>query len=156
MMRGGSAGSNTTADHLQVLDDAIVALPPAFRRRLMVTADGAGASHGLITRLDQLASRPGYQLTYSVGWELGGRERAAIGLVPQEGWQVAIDQRGEGRERRTDGACADRSCGHPRCWIEEAHLPSLTGLLRGGPHRDHPAPRPRGPPAPARLARPHA
>ena len=75
MMRRGSAGSNTTADHLQVLGDAIAALPPKFRRRLMVTADGAGASHGLITRLDQLAARPGHQLTYSVGWELGGRER---------------------------------------------------------------------------------
>ena len=71
MMRRGSAGSNTAADHLQVLDDAIAALPPKFRRRLMVTADGAGASHGLITRLDELAARPGHQLTYSVGWDLG-------------------------------------------------------------------------------------
>src|SRR5258708_10284794 len=95
MMRGGSAGSNTTADHLQVLDDAIVALPPAFRRRLMVTADGAGASHGLITRLDQLASRPGYQLTYSVGWELVRRDRAAIGIVPQECCPITIANRGE-------------------------------------------------------------
>ena len=94
MMRRGSAGSNTTADHLQVLGDAIAALPPKFRRRLMVTADGAGASHGLITRLDQLASRPGHRLTYSVGWELGARERAAIRLVPAQAWQIAIDQRG--------------------------------------------------------------
>ena len=29
MLRAGSAGSNTTADHLQVLDDSITALPPA-------------------------------------------------------------------------------------------------------------------------------
>ena len=111
MMRRGSAGSNTAADHLQVLDDAIAALPPKHRRRLMVTADGAGASHGLIARLDQLAARPGYQLTYSVGWELGERERAAIGLVPPQAWQIAIDQRGEVRERRAADACADRSCG---------------------------------------------
>jgi hypothetical protein len=96
----------------------------------MVTADGAGASHGLITRLDQLAARPGHQLTYSVGWELGGRERAAIGLVPPEAWQIAIDQRGEVRERRADGGCPDRSCGHGRCWVEEAHVTELTGLLR--------------------------
>ena len=136
MMRRGSAGSNTTADHLQVLGDAIAALPPEFRRRLMVTADGAGASHGLITRLDQLAARRGYELTYSVGWELGARERAAIRLVPEQAWQIAIDQRGEVRERRADGACADRSCGHPRCWIEEAHVTELTGLLREGPHGD--------------------
>src|SRR6266496_270097 len=136
MMRRGSAGSNTTADHLQVLDDAITALPPKHRRRLMVTADGAGASHGLITRLDQLASRPGHQLIYSVGWELGARERAAIGLVPQEAWQIAIDQRGEVRERRAADACADRSCGHGRCWVEEAHVSELTGLLREGPGGD--------------------
>jgi hypothetical protein len=57
----------------------------------MVTADGAGASHGLITRLDQLAARPGRQLTYSDGWELGARERAAIRLIPAEAWQIAID-----------------------------------------------------------------
>src|SRR5712691_2684956 len=107
MMRRGSAGSNTTADHLQVLGDAIAALPPKHRRRLMVTADGAGASHGLITRLDRLASRPGHQLTYSVGRELGARERAAIRLIPREAWQIAIDQRGEVRERRTAAACAD-------------------------------------------------
>jgi hypothetical protein len=55
MLRKGSAGSNTVADHLEVLGAAITALPPAFRRRLMVTCDGAGASHGLIERLDALA-----------------------------------------------------------------------------------------------------
>jgi hypothetical protein len=46
MMRRGSAGSNTTADHLQVPGDAIAALPPKFRRRLMVTADGPGPATG--------------------------------------------------------------------------------------------------------------
>jgi hypothetical protein len=49
MLRRGSAGSNTAADHLVLLDAAIAALPPGFRRRLMVTADGAGASHALVT-----------------------------------------------------------------------------------------------------------
>jgi Transposase DDE domain group 1 len=77
MLRPGSAGSNTAADHLAVLEAAIGALPPGFRRKLMVTCDGAGASHDLIARLDTLAARHGCQLTYSVGWELGARERAA-------------------------------------------------------------------------------
>ena len=83
MLRPGSAGSNTTADHLTVLEAAIAALPPKHRRRLMVTCDGAGASHGLIERLDQLAARPGRQLVYSVGWELGEREKTAITQVPR-------------------------------------------------------------------------
>src|SRR6476646_7118888 len=41
MLRRGSAGSNTAADHIALADAAIAALPPAFRRRLMVTVDGA-------------------------------------------------------------------------------------------------------------------
>ena len=40
------------------------------------------------------------------------------------------------RERRTGDACADRSCGHARCWVEEAHVTELTGLLREGPGGD--------------------
>ena len=131
-LRKGSAGSNTVADHLEVLAAAITALPPAFRRRLMVTCDGAGASHGLIERLDTLASRPGHHLIYSIGWELGERERAAITAVPARAWQIAIGPRGEVRERRADDACADRGCGHRRCWIEEAHVTELTALLRTG------------------------
>jgi hypothetical protein len=132
MLRPGSAGSNTTADHLAVLDAAIAALPPKHRRRLMVTSDGAGASHGLIERLDQLASRPGHQLVYSVGWELGKREKAAITQVPEGVWQIAVSPRGEVRERRSDDACADHRCAHRRCWVEEAHVAELTGLLRQG------------------------
>jgi hypothetical protein len=136
MLRPGSAGSNTAADHLAVLDAAITAVPPAFRRRLMVTCDGAGASHALIERLDALAARPGYQVIYSVGWELGAREKAAITAVPAPAWQIAVDERGEVRERRAEEACTDRGCAHRRCWIEEAHVTELTGLLREGPAGD--------------------
>jgi Transposase DDE domain group 1 len=136
MLRPGSAGSNTAADHLAVLDTAIAALPPAFRRRLMVTCDGAGASHGLLTRLDTLATRPGYQVIYSVGWELGAREKAALAAAPATAWQIAVDEHGEVRERRAGTACADRCCAHRRCWIEEAHVTELTGLLRDGPAGD--------------------
>jgi len=97
----------------------------------MVTCDGAGASHDLITRLDKLASRPRYQVIYSVGWELGKREKAAITAVPARAWHIAVDEYGEVPERRADQACGNLECGHRRCWIEEAHVTELTGLLRG-------------------------
>src|SRR5262249_61123083 len=103
---------------------AIAALPPAFRRRLMVPCDGAGASHGLIERLDALAARPGHQLIYSVGWELGERERTAITQVPGQAWQIAIDHRGEVRERRADDACADRGCAHAAAGSKKPMSPS--------------------------------
>jgi hypothetical protein len=155
MLRRGSAGSNTAADHLAVLDAAITALPPAFRRKLMVTADGAGASHALIARLDALAARRGYELTYSAGWALGERERAALRLVPEPAWQIAIDGRGEIRERRAGDACADQRCAHSRCWIEEAHVTELTGLLREGPAGDQLAGWPAAMRVFARRERPH-
>jgi hypothetical protein len=49
-------------------DAAITAPPQGFQRQLMVTCDGAGSSHELIARLDKLATRPGYQVIYSIGW----------------------------------------------------------------------------------------
>ena len=59
------------------------------------------------------------------------------------------------RERRADGACADRGCGHARCWIEEAHVTELTGLLREGPHGDQLDGWPAGMRVFARRERPH-
>jgi hypothetical protein len=155
MMRRGGAGSNTVTDHLAVLEDSIAALPPDYRRQLMVSCDGAGASHGLIARLDTLAARPGYQLTYSVGWDLGAREREAITLVPEGAWQVAIDHRGQVRQRRADHACQDQYCRHARCWREGAHVSELTGLLREGPGGDQLVGWPTGMRIFARRERPH-
>jgi hypothetical protein len=107
MLRPGSAGSNTAADHLRLLREAVEALPPALRRRIMVTCDGAGASHDLVKELDRLASRHGYQVTWSVGWALSAREQAAIGKVPGTAWEAAIDGKGQVRERRSEDACGE-------------------------------------------------
>lgn len=130
MLRRGSAGSNTAEDHIAITDAAIAALPPVFRRRLMVTVDGAGASHDLIQHLDTLARRPGYQLIYSVGWAMTEREKTAIRLVPESAWVQAIGPTGQLRERRADDACDNQRCAHARCWVEQAHVTELTGLLR--------------------------
>ena len=155
MLRPGSAGSNTAADHLKLLDEAIAALPPAFRRKLMVTCDGAGASHDLVKRLNKLASRRGYELTYSVGWALTEREKAALRLVPGTAWEAAIDAGGKVRERRSEVACGDERCGHRACWIEEAHVTELTGLLRKGPDGDRLTAWPKTMRVFARRERPH-
>ena len=151
----GSAGSNTSADHITVTDAAIAALPSAFRRNLMVTTDGAGFSHKFLEHLDTLAARRGYTLIYSCGWELGEREKAALRLVPGGAWEIALDHRGEVRERRAGGACGDSGCGHRACWIEEAHVTELTGLLRTGPSGDQLAGWPATMRIFARRERPH-
>src|SRR5690242_3375111 len=152
-LRRGSAGSNTAADHLALLDAAIAALPPGFRRKLMITADGAGASHTLIARLDALAGRRGYELTYSVGWVLGERERAALRLVPEPAWQIAIDSRGEAGIRPPRAAASRRAAelvrGRGRLAVlPVGHEPARRHQGLAGPERlprrRPPRPRPRG------------
>jgi hypothetical protein len=54
MLRPGSAGSNTAADHLRLRGEATAALPPRHRRKLVITCDGADASHDLVKELDRL------------------------------------------------------------------------------------------------------
>jgi hypothetical protein len=43
-LRSGNASANTTSDHIEVLSAAIAAIPGRYRRRILVTTDGAGAS----------------------------------------------------------------------------------------------------------------
>ena len=71
-------------------------------------------------------------LSTSVGWVLGEREKTALRLVQEQAWQIAIDGRDEVRQHRADEACAACCCAHRACWIEEAHVTELTGLLREG------------------------
>jgi DDE family transposase len=116
--RKGSAGSNTVADHIEVLDEAITQIPARYRRDLLITVDGAGASHGLVDHITTLNRRPGYRVHYSIGWELGDRERAAIGRVPTSAWAAVLD---------TDGAPRD---------LAKAGVVELTALLREHPEGD--------------------
>jgi hypothetical protein len=47
-LRPGNAGANTAADHIEVLGAAIDQIPARHRKRLLIRADGAGASHALL------------------------------------------------------------------------------------------------------------
>ena len=97
-LRPGNAGSNTVTDHIDVLTAAIAQLPAAHRKRLLVRADGAGASHGLLDWLTGLDAKPGRSVEYSVGFAITEPVRQAIGLVPASAWQVAVDADGDLRE----------------------------------------------------------
>jgi hypothetical protein len=51
LLRAGNAGSNTFAGHRDVLAAAIGQVPARFRKKILVRADGAGASHELVKHL---------------------------------------------------------------------------------------------------------
>jgi Transposase DDE domain group 1 len=117
-LRTGKAGSNTVADHTEVLDAAIAQVPARYRRNLLVTLDGAGFSHGLIDHITALNARPGHRVHYSAGWDLGDRERTAIARVPARAWGQVLDTEGQPRS------------------AEKAGVVELTGLLRSHPDAD--------------------
>nr|WP_269440768.1 transposase [Micromonospora tarapacensis] len=48
LLRPGNAGSNTVTDHIRVLGEAIAQLPVAYRRKILIRVDGAGATHDLL------------------------------------------------------------------------------------------------------------
>jgi hypothetical protein len=54
------------ADHLEVLDEAITQIPARYRRDLLITVDGAGASHGLVDHITTLNASPWRRVHYSI------------------------------------------------------------------------------------------
>jgi hypothetical protein len=98
LLRKGSAGSNTVTDHIDVLDQAMTQIPARYRRDLLITVDGAGSSHGLVDHITQLNASPWRTVHYSIGWDLGARERTAIGHVSTSAWDHVLDTDGAARE----------------------------------------------------------
>jgi hypothetical protein len=93
-LRAGNAGSNTAADHIEVLTDAIAQIPGTHRRKLLIRSDGAGASHGLLDWLTEQGLVRGRSVEYSVGFAVTEKIRDAITLVPKKVWTHAIDADG--------------------------------------------------------------
>ena len=119
MQRRGSAGSFTAADHIAVLDAAIAQIPSSYRRDVLVTLDGAGASHALIEHVNALNTEPvhgrrGRRVEYSIGWPVDERTRAALDLAPEQAWGPGL---------HADGTLD-----------EDAQVIDLTGLLRASMH----------------------
>lgn len=97
-LRAGNAGSNTAADHIEVLGAAITQVPAAHRKRMLIRADGAGASHGFLDWLTAQNKIRGRSVEYSVGYAVTEKIRTAIALVPESVWTPATDAAGGVRE----------------------------------------------------------
>jgi Transposase DDE domain group 1 len=99
MLRPGNAGSNHAGDHIDVLTRAIAQVPAAYRRRLLVRADGAGATHELLDWLTAQGQVRGRRLEYSVGFPTKNTAlTSAITAVPEQAWAPAITADGEVRD----------------------------------------------------------
>ena len=94
LLRPGNAGSNTAEDHKTVIDLALAQVPPKYIETLeiLVRADSAGATHGLIDYC-----REG-NMRFSVGYELTEPVRQAILQILEDAWVPALDQDGTMRD----------------------------------------------------------
>lgn len=121
MQRPGSAGSFTAADHLAVLSASFAQIPAAWRRDVLISIDGAGASHDVIDYLTGLNTAPehgrrGRRVEYTIGWPLDERTMGGIERLREGDWGVAVHPDGEPDP--------------------DAQVAELTGILRHGPGGD--------------------
>jgi hypothetical protein len=98
-LRPGNAGSNHADDHIDVLTRAIAQIPTAHRKRLLVRADGAGATHQLLDWLTAQGRVRSRRVEYSVGFPTkNAAVTSAIARLPARAWTPAVTSHGELRE----------------------------------------------------------
>ncbi|SCL17317.1 Transposase DDE domain-containing protein [Micromonospora inyonensis] len=97
VLREGRAGSNTTADHITVLDQALAQIPDAIRHGtpILLRADAAGSTHGFLAHIRSLRDQH-LDIRFSVGAAITEPVRAAIRAAT--GWIPAVDTAGDLRE----------------------------------------------------------
>ena len=93
LLRPGNAGSNTFADHRDVLAAAIRQVPARFRNKILARIDGAGASHELVRHLLSMSS-PRRKVLFTCGWMITAADEDAIRQVPVTAWKPGIGQDG--------------------------------------------------------------
>jgi Transposase DDE domain group 1 len=104
LLREGSAGANTAADHKTVLDRALEQIPAQYIESLqiLVRTDTAGATHGLTDYCREARMR------FSVGYELSEQVRSAILQIPRMLGSRPLKRTGQsartGRSRRSQAA----------------------------------------------------
>ena len=94
ILRPGNAGSNTAADHIAVIQDALAQVPASLIEtiEILVRTDSAGATHDVIDFCRE------HRLRFSAGFELTDAVRAAILKVPENAWIAALASDGSERE----------------------------------------------------------
>ncbi|HEY6818906.1 MAG TPA: IS1380 family transposase [Mycobacterium sp.] len=92
LLRPGSAGSNSAADHITVLDAALAQLPADERAHVLVRTDTGGGVKDFLHHITDLG------LHYSVGFYGMPPIVEALSKVPSQAWRAALDGDGAPRE----------------------------------------------------------
>jgi len=92
LLRKGNAGSNTAADHVAVLDQAVASLPAHAQPRpgepgsprLLARSDSAGATHVFAAACRDRG------VGFSFGFPVDTRVQAVVDVIPEDCWAPAI------------------------------------------------------------------
>ena len=97
MLREGRAGSNTTADHITVLDQALQQIPDVHRygTPVLIRSDSAGCTQGFLAHIRTLREH-GIDTCFSVGVAITEPIREAIRAAAD--WIPALDSDGQLRD----------------------------------------------------------
>src|SRR5256884_308594 len=97
MLREGRAGSNTTADHITVLDAALAQIPDTHRygTEILIRSDSAGCTQGFLAHIHALREH-GINTRFSVGVAITEPVREAIRAATD--WIPALDTDGDLRD----------------------------------------------------------
>lgn len=82
LLRPGNAGANTAADHIDVLARALDQIPNSSQAKILIRADGAGATRDLLTHLEGLNTTR-RTVRFTVGWKITDADEAAIAKIPE-------------------------------------------------------------------------
>lgn len=99
ILRPGRAGSNTAADHIEVLDAALAQIPDHHRHGepILVRADTAGCTKAFLAHIRALRET-GVDIRFSVGAPIDEQVREAIKALPGRVWYPAIEADGQVRD----------------------------------------------------------
>ncbi|MBS2966508.1 IS1380 family transposase [Actinocrinis puniceicyclus] len=92
LLRPGRTGSNTAADHITVLDQALAQIPDAHQHGtpILIRTDTAGCTKAFLEYIRTLRGG-GVDARFSVGAPIDEQVRAAIRTLPARAWSSAID-----------------------------------------------------------------
>jgi len=96
LLRAGNAGSNTAADHITVLEQALAALPTQARPRpddpggprVLARSDSAGATHAFADACRQAG------VGFSFGFPVDLRVKDIVDAIPEGAWYPAVETDG--------------------------------------------------------------
>lgn len=117
ILRPGNTGANTAADHIALVERGIIQIPVEHRGDLLITTDGAGATHEFLSHLSGLDqsthpsdghpsddrdvisgqdARPSGlgRVRYSVGWPIDKRTGPAVAGLEADRWTAMLGDDG--------------------------------------------------------------